>query len=289
MKQRIITGFFIALTYICTLLRAIYWRREVFDIFILALMIFAGLEMCSCLSKKAGKINVALFLFSIVIEYIVFKLITEFFNVYNGLLTTICVTALMCAMSIIYTMFSDKYDVIAGTATALAIVYPAGLLLFSLALTYLPHGLYCGALIMLILSTSLADTMAYFVGSIFKGPKLCPAISPKKTISGAIGGIIGGAVSGTILFFFSEFGILNTVMIGSSVTASLINWLLIGIGSALFCEGGDLIASYVKRVCGVKDYGKVLAGHGGFMDRIDGLIASAVYIFAYMSIIALVL
>ena len=68
-----------------------------------------------------------------------------------------------------------------------------------------------------------------------------------------------------------------------------LNWCFIGLGSAIFCEMGDLTSSYIKRVCGIKDFGNVLAGHGGFMDRIDGLIISSSFIFVYASVVAAIL
>ena len=83
-----------------------------------------------------------------------------------------------------------------------------------------------------------------------------------------------------------SFSIGGMTMMFDSPWADVLNWIIIGIGSAVFCEMGDLLSSYVKRVCGIKDFGNVLAGHGGFMDRVDGLIISSVFIFAYMSVVS---
>ena len=64
---------------------------------------------------------------------------------------------------------------------------------------------------------------------------------------------------------------------------------MLGLGTSLFCQIGDLISSYVKRACKIKDFGNFLKGHGGFMDRIDGLIISAVFLYIYFTILGVVL
>lgn len=105
-----------------------------------------------------------------------------------------------------------------------------------------------------------SDAMAYFIGTAFGRHKLAPSISPKKSVEGMLGGIAGGvigmAVYGAILAFR-----------GNSV-----NWLafiLMGIFGAVFGLLGDLFLSYIKRECGIKDFGNLLPGHGGVLDRFD--------------------
>ena len=107
----------------------------------------------------------------------------------------------------------------------------------------------------------LNDTCAYFSGFFFGKRKLCPELSPKKTVEGAIGGVFGDLIVCCILAFAF-----------AKVTGCQINWpsfaifLPIGAVIAIF---GDLAASAIKRQYGVKDYGKVMPGHGGVMDRFD--------------------
>lgn len=106
------------------------------------------------------------------------------------------------------------------------------------------------------------DILAYFVGKAVGGPKLAPAISPGKTWSGAIGGTMGGMVAGL-------------AVAGAAGSTSM--WLMVGV--ALFLSAvsqvGDLFESWVKRRHGVKDSGNLIPGHGGVMDRVDGLVAAA--------------
>lgn len=121
----------------------------------------------------------------------------------------------------------------------------------------------------LLVGTSLAvawlnDTCAYFSGYFFGKRKLCPEISPKKTVEGAIGGVFGDVVVCSILAFAF-----------SKVTGCPINWVSFvifvpfGAIAAIF---GDLCASIIKRQLGIKDYGKIMPGHGGVMDRFDSWI-----------------
>ncbi len=121
------------------------------------------------------------------------------------------------------------------------------------------------------------DTFAYFTGYLFGKHKLIPRLSPKKTIEGAIGGIVGTTLLGFLYckLFASVFAVnyLNLTLICVSMSF---------IGS-LLAQLGDLSASAIKRYGNVKDYGKILPGHGGFLDRLDSILFTApmVYIFLY--------
>lgn len=135
--------------------------------------------------------------------------------------------------------------------------------------------------------TICTDSLAMVVGSTLKGPKLCPLISPNKTVSGAIGGLVGGVGSGMILYaifctskaFKGEFGIIN----GSFWMIALI--ALIG---SIISQLGDLLASSLKRKARVKDYGTIFPGHGGVMDRVDGLVFNSLFCFlAFTLMVAL--
>ncbi|WP_378950936.1 phosphatidate cytidylyltransferase [Mesorhizobium sp. ANAO-SY3R2] len=116
------------------------------------------------------------------------------------------------------------------------------------------------------------DIFAYFVGRKVGGPKLAPAISPGKTRSGALGGAVGGVVAGLLLAFAAGTG--NLVAVGAVA-------LLLSVVSQV----GDLFESWVKRRHGYKDSGFIIPGHGGVMDRVDGLVAAAfaLYVIGWMS------
>lgn len=106
------------------------------------------------------------------------------------------------------------------------------------------------------------DILAYFVGRAVGGPKLAPSISPGKTRSGALGGAVGGVVAGLLL--------ASAVGAGNLGTLAAVALLL-----SVVSQAGDLSESWVKRRSGVKDSGKLIPGHGGVMDRVDGLVAAA--------------
>jgi phosphatidate cytidylyltransferase len=153
----------------------------------------------------------------------------------------------------------------AGVNTALGLLY-CGLPV--LALVWL-RGLSLGleATIFLLLCVWSADIMAYFAGRMLGGPKLAPAISPKKTWAGAIGGVIGAMIiAGGLAAVWLQ-------MIGGR--GALLFIALAGVFAVLSVLG-DLFESWLKRRAGVKDSGTLLPGHGGVLDRLDGLVPVAI-------------
>lgn len=112
------------------------------------------------------------------------------------------------------------------------------------------------------------DILALFAGRRIGGPKLAPAISPKKTWSGAIAGALGGVAAGAAV-----------ATVGSNLLNLPKTNILAATGLALLlsvvAQGGDLLESAVKRRFGVKDSGRIIPGHGGLMDRLDGFLAAA--------------
>ena len=133
------------------------------------------------------------------------------------------------------------------------------------------------AIVLLFVISPLTDTMAYFVGFIYnkiskgKAKKLAPILSPKKTIAGAIGGLIGGALGSVLvlLIFKPSLRLSNPWLF----------FVLVGVIGSLFTQIGDLFESFIKRSVGIKDIGKIIPGHGGVMDRIDGMSFCAVVIY----------
>lgn len=107
------------------------------------------------------------------------------------------------------------------------------------------------------------DIAAYFTGRALGGPKLWPAVSPKKTWSGAIGGLAAAVLAATAVAHFAGAPRLWPVMLVAAVLS-------------VASQGGDLLESTLKRRFGVKDSGRLIPGHGGLLDRVDGLVAAAV-------------
>jgi phosphatidate cytidylyltransferase len=106
------------------------------------------------------------------------------------------------------------------------------------------------------------DIMAYFVGRAVGGPKLAPSISPGKTRSGALGGALG-AIAAALLFALAAGTGRFALLAGIAIVLSIVS------------QAGDLFESWVKRRHGVKDSGRIIPGHGGVLDRVDGLVVAA--------------
>jgi len=169
-------------------------------------------------------------------------------------------------------------DIMVSVLPMLTVVLP-GLCLISILDTQ-PRALQLMLLIFVFASSIGCDTLAYFVGSTVGGPKLCPHISPKKTVSGAIGGLIG-----SVLFMLAVEGCFR--LAAPELFAGMPLWWTIA--AALVCgvaaQMGDLFASMVKRHCNVKDFGSIFPGHGGMMDRLDSILFTAIVVFCYRAIL----
>lgn len=117
------------------------------------------------------------------------------------------------------------------------------------------------------------DTFAFFSGKLFGKHKLIPEISPNKTVEGSVGAVVGTAI------IFAGYGLVVRFACGLSVNYL---WLmLLAVLCSIVAQFGDLAASEIKRVCGVKDFGNLIPGHGGLVDRVDSLlfVSPVVYYF----------
>lgn len=120
-------------------------------------------------------------------------------------------------------------------------------------------------LILYVFAAAFAsDTFAFLVGCKFGKHKLCPEISPKKTIEGAIGGVIG-----VVILFLIITIISNTYFL---MNYNILYMAIVGIVAGMAGQLGDLSASAIKRYCNIKDFGNIIPGHGGILDRLDSLL-----------------
>ena len=189
---------------------------------------------------------------------------------YNHILSlwvfgTVCLGLLM-------TLIRKDHNILDGPVTSLGLLYIA---YFNAHLVLINRiGKYSNMVWPVILAAFGSDTFAYFTGYFLGKHKMAPNISPKKTWEGAAGGIIGSVVlCGAFgLIFYSDHGEI------------WLHCLVIGFFGALFGMAGDLIASAFKRKMGIKDYGNLIPGHGGILDRFDSVLLVAPVVYYYILI-----
>ncbi len=130
----------------------------------------------------------------------------------------------------------------------------------------------------------LGDSGAYFVGTFFGKHKLCPEISPKKTVEGAVGGVITVGIVFAVYAFFYR---LVQEYFGQSFEVNYPALVLIGFVCGVLGIIGDLSASLIKRQAGIKDFGNIMPGHGGIMDRFDSVLFVAPFMMFVLSHVTL--
>lgn len=202
---------------------------------------------------------------------------------YTILIFTLGVFIMFCIPTI-----NLKYNFIDIAVTALGFAYVAVFFSFISLVNY--KNVYVGNSIVhvgkyfvwiIFIASWICDTAAYYSGKHLGKHKLCPKVSPNKTIEGSIGGLLGSIISCTIFgFAVNTYGTNMNL-----VHTALYNYVLIGLLCGVFSQFGDLAASSIKRFAGVKDYSNIIPGHGGILDRFDSVLFSAVVVFYYMSFV----
>ncbi|HIR76438.1 MAG TPA: phosphatidate cytidylyltransferase [Candidatus Choladousia intestinipullorum] len=178
--------------------------------------------------------------------------------------------AILIALMAVYVFTYPRYRTEQVTGAFFGVIYVAVMLSCIYELRIMEHGAYLVWLI--FISSWGCDTCAYCVGMLIGKHKMSPKLSPKKSVEGAVGGVIGAAAIGAIYA-----AAISPQMEGGMHT--VLSFALICAVGALISMVGDLAASAIKRNHGIKDYGKLIPGHGGILDRFDSVIfiAPAIY------------
>lgn len=124
-----------------------------------------------------------------------------------------------------------------------------------------------------VVSPWCADSAAYFTGSFMGKRKLCPSVSPHKTVEGALGGAVGSVVGVMLSGFVFQF------IVYDNISVNFLALIVIGLFCAVVSVIGDLVFSVIKRDCGIKDYGSLMPGHGGLLDRVDSVIFCVPFVY----------
>lgn len=120
-----------------------------------------------------------------------------------------------------------------------------------------------------------SDTCAYFIGRRFGKHKLAPSISPKKTIEGSIGGIIGATLASIGFYYYFNLTSLTDIF----------TYVVFIIVAVILSQLGDLVASSIKRTFKIKDFGKIMPGHGGLLDRFDSVLIIIPLFYIFLNVI----
>ncbi len=172
--------------------------------------------------------------------------------------------ALITLISLIILIINNNISLHDISITIIGILYIPFMLFY---LIYLNQSNYIWLVFIIAFGT---DTFAYTFGNLFGKHKLCPQISPNKTIEGALGGIIGCTI---LVVVYSIY--FNLSPLWQMITFAII--------CSIMAQLGDLVASRIKRITGIKDYGFIMPGHGGVLDRFDSIIFTTPIIYYYIS------
>jgi len=318
--QRVVTGaalvLILAVFFVFRLLTV--W---IFDAFILVLALLAVIEVMRCKQSHKKGVHLVYVIPYMVIAYSMFVLgyIAEF-----GFWFHIAIQVIVIAVFALYVLLMNYMDkdfikecaikkVGVGKAATHStleflkiVLYPIVLLFSLIPLNHLGEfittegGIFVPefatfALVLVFMIACFTDTFAYAAGMTLRGPKLLPKkfnyISPNKTISGFIGGLFGGvtgALMTVLIFVPNESTIQEFIAENFGYAGWATFWfIMIGLIGAVINTAGDLYASYLKRKAGIKDMGNVLPGHGGIMDRIDGILFTSMFIcVVFLTIVA---
>ncbi len=186
---------------------------------------------------------------------------------WNGHLMMYVITIMMILLMALCIATYPKRSVTDAALTMFGVIYVAVLFAYVYLLRTSPNGQFY---VWYIFAASWGcDTCAYFCGYFLGKHKLAPVLSPKKTIEGAIGGVIGAILLCVI------YGMIIAEPIGLDRGVILKVSLLVGLLGSIVAQVGDIFASSIKRKMKIKDYGHLIPGHGGILDRFDSLLLVA--------------
>lgn len=227
------------------LILLLYFNGIWINLFVLLLSLIAFLEISNAFKNIKIKVKKS---------YGILVSIFSFFELYY--LNQIFYSFYLILFLALFDLLIKRENVLSPAVFIFSSVY---IILGFSSLVLINNPVFIGLVFVLAFSS---DTFAYLVGVSMGKHKLIPDVSPNKSIEGAIGGILGTCLM--TFFYLSYFDL-----------SSLGNDIIIGILASIFAQSGDLVASRIKRDTGIKDFGKLIPGHGGVLDRFDSVLLVA--------------
>ena len=276
MKQRVISALVISAIGIV----AVVLGGIVLDIFLLLIAIVGLYEFYGAFEKKGhspiklyGLVFLAFFVLMLYNggSFMEIIITSKRYGVINIFPPLFIISLLLLLVTVVFRF--EKHNIIDVAITLFGGFYVVTLLSFFVKVRDLSGGT---CLFFITLGGAVAtDTFAFFVGKKFGKRKLIPSVSPKKTVAGSVGAFVGNTTLLTIVGVILYFTGVYTKM-------PLYHYPILGALIALTAQIGDLSASAIKRYAGVKDFGKLIPGHGGILDRIDSYIFTFPVVYYYL-------
>lgn len=257
MKQRVISSFFGIIILVLVLLG----NQQIFDIVVTLISSMAIYEVICAMGLKEYKSMTSLAVLMPAVLMIFTYVSSEYL---------FAVVFAFIALFMLCMLFNHKRYSFSNTALFIAVSVMLSISFLHVSMVRRLGNENLDVLVVLI-GCWITDTCAYFSGFFFGKHKLAPEISPKKTVEGSVGGILG-----VILILVAYAQVAGNIMNVSVNTSSAV---LVGLISGIVSQFGDLCASIIKREHNIKDFGNIMPGHGGVMDRFDSLlfVAPAIY------------
>lgn len=258
-KTRVLSG--IVLTIIAILVLVL--GGPVLAAVLLAISVIAFDELIKAMKQPGGALKIIG-----VVGIIAYYCLVYFAD--EAILQTMCIVGVFMAMMFAYVATFPKYRIENVVSAFFAFMYGPVMLSFIYLTRKEEQGIYIVWLI--LISSWVCDTCAYAVGMLMGKKKIFPVLSPKKSLEGCIGGVAGAALIG---------GLYGHFVMENLFPEQLVAWIIAFICAAgsVMSQVGDLAASAIKRNNEIKDYGKLIPGHGGIMDRFDSVIVTAPMIY----------
>lgn len=269
MKQRIITGVLFAIFMIAI---AVLSGTPVYPFVFSLFSVIGTIEMLNCIgTRKSLRTTVPSVIYALLCPIIAY-------NFRYGVIfaLTVCFMTVML-MSLVFKNENIKTEDVCTTYTMVSYVAICFSSIVRLRYVTTETGVDTGEpigqyfFLLIFVAAWITDTFAYFTGFFFGKHKLCPKISPKKTIEGALGGTIFCVIA------FVVYAIIIS-KINPELKPNFIGFAIVGLIMSVLSQTGDLLASVIKRTYGIKDYGNLFPGHGGVLDRFDSVLILAPFL-----------